>query len=1051
MASEQNVMALRKRRATIKALCTRTATYVHAVTSVTPSVRAQLTERKAKLEDYWRDYDAVQSELESLDEGEANDRACFEDSYYTLCGKIIEILSPSESPTPSLTSPSPLASGLSNASDSRANIRLPKLDLSKFTGKYEEWFSFFDGFHSIIHTNASISNVEKLQYLRGCLSGEASDVISSLEISELNYDVAWRLLKDRYNNKRVIIQTHVKAIIELPPMSKEIAITSREWQTSLTGTDPPTLKQLLDFISHKCQVLEATGKSSIGTNSKANFKHQSSCHAAVKYKCSYCNAVASVNNSQGIPVECRVLLDSGSQANFISRKLLNILGLKPQNQSVSISGVNGSVTNSSQVVNLRIHSLINSYYADISCIVTDQVTNKLPAYNLKRDNFDIPRNLKLADPNFHKAADIDILLGAEFFWELMCVGQIKALHKHPTLQKTRLGWILAGRLNNSSASTKRVQALHAIVSNAELHEQLGHFWQQEEVTNKSVFLNAEESYCEQQFLKTVSRTPQGQFVVQLPLRENMVNRLGDSREVALKRLLNLEKRLSRDPLLRERYEHFLREYESMNHMMEIDVPPSEDSTPFYLPHHGVYKNSDNLAKLRVVFDASCKSSSGLSLNDVLIVGPVVQQDLASILMRFRTFAYVFTADIVKMYRQILVAPSQTHLQRILWRDNADSSVKTYELITVTYGTSSASYLATRCLKHLAELFRTDFPVGSKHVERDFYVDDILTGADTIEDAKRIRDEIVQLLRLGAFQFSKWASNCPLLLENVDNPHLNTVAITNSTDSRILGIQWDQARDVLQFSYKTQDYSSIVNKRGILSEVAKLFDPLGLLGPMITSAKLILQEFWQAGVEWDETVPQHLHSRWMAFKQGLSKLSQIQVHRRVKFATDPQSVQIHGFCDASQRAYGACFYVRTGEGAGNYRIELLCSKSRVAPLKTITLSKLELCAAVLLAQLLNKISESFELSSSQIFLWSDSTIALNWIASPSRQWSVFVSNRPTSYRADSTPETYQAQPCGGEALRFYNAMKTTGQVASFPTRTTFQKGEQHQPQPSCSPQ
>ncbi|XP_024869084.1 uncharacterized protein LOC112452878 [Temnothorax curvispinosus] len=687
-------------------------------------------------------------------------------------------------------------------------------------------------------------------------------------------------------------------------------------------------------------------------------------------------AVASVNNSQDIPVECRVLLDCGSQANFISRKLLNILGLKPQNQSVSISGVNGSVTNSSQVVNLRIHSLINSYYADISCIVTDQVTSKLPAYNLKRDNFDIPRNLKLADPNFHKAADIDILLGAEFFWELMCVGQIKASHKHPTLQKTRLGWILAGRLNNSSALTKRVQALHAIVSNAELHEQLGHFWQQEEVTNKSVSLTAEESYCEQQFLKTVSRTPQGQFVVQLPLRENMVHRLGDSREVALKRLLNLEKRLSRDPLLRERYEHFLREYESLNHMMEIDVPPSEDSTPFYLPHHGVYKNSDNSAKLRVVFDASCKSSSGLSLNDVLIVGPVVQQDLASILMRFRTFAYVFTADIVKMYRQILVAPSQTHLQRILWRDNADSSVKTYELITVTYGTSSASYLATRCLKHLAELFRTDFPVGSKHVERDFYVDDILTGADTIEDAKRIRDEIVQLLRLGAFQLSKWASNCSLLLENVDNPHLNTVAITNSTDSRILGIQWDQARDVLQFSYKTQDYSSIVNKRGILSEVAKLFDPLGLLGPMITSAKLILQELWQAGVEWDETVPQHLHSRWMAFKQGLSKLSQIQVHRRVKFATDPQSVQIHGFCDASQRAYGACFYVRTGKGAGNYRIELLCSKSRVAPLKTITLPKLELCAAVLLAQLLKKISESFELSSSQIFLWSDSTIALN---------------------------------------------------------------------------
>ncbi|XP_011858888.1 PREDICTED: uncharacterized protein LOC105556405 [Vollenhovia emeryi] len=445
--------------------------------------------------------------------------------------------------------------------------------------------------------------------------------------------------------------------------------------------------------------------------------------------------VVNVNDNQGTPVRCRVLLDCGSQANFISKGLLNVLGLRSQNQSVAISRVNGSCTSSSQVVDLRIHSVINSYFADITCIVTDQVTNKLPAFNLKRDRFDIPRNITLADPNFHKPADIDILLGAALFWELLCVDQIQASHKHPTLQKTRLGWILAGRLNNSSTSAKRVHALHARISNAQLHEQLGHFWQQEEAASETTPFTAEESYCEKQFLETVSRTPQGRFIVQLPLKENLANGLGESKEIALRRLLNLEKRFNRDSLLKGRYEEFLREYESLNHMRKLDVSPSEGSTLFYLPHHGVYKNSDKSDKLRVVFDASCKTRSGLSLNDILMVGPVVQQDLASILMRFRTFAYVFTADIVNVQAK-LVTPSQTHLQRILWRDNTNSDVNTYELLTVTYGTSSASFLATRCLKHLAELYRTEFPVGSRHVERDFYVDDLLTGADT---SKRLNE------------------------------------------------------------------------------------------------------------------------------------------------------------------------------------------------------------------------------------------------------------------------------------------------------------------------
>ncbi|XP_011685530.1 PREDICTED: uncharacterized protein LOC105448572 [Wasmannia auropunctata] len=675
-------------------------------------------------------------------------------------------------------------------------------------------------------------------------------------------------------------------------------------------------------------------------------------------------AVLYVYDSQGTRTECRALLDSG---------------------------INGATTTSTQTVRLKLLSRLNSYSVDIECIVTERVTDRLPAFTLDRKAFDIPRNLPLADPHFHKSSDIDVLLGAEVFWDLMCVGQVRSSPKHPTLQKTRLGWILAGRMGSPPNDGRRVQSFHATISNLELHNQLSQFWQQESGGSNPTNYTLVKAHCEQHFIDNVTRDQDGRFVVKLPIKEQVMAKIGNSRDVALKRLLSLEKRFYREPDLKTRYVEFINEYLSLGHMRVLDTQLDEDSASFYLPHHGVFKTSDQSSKIRVVFDASCKSSTGISLNDALIVGPVVQQDLMSILLRFRTHRYAISADIVKMYRQVLIHPSQTRLQRILWRDNIRSGIKTYELTTVTYGTSSASYLATRCLKYLAEQHAPIFPVGSKCVERDFYVDDLLTGADTIADAKLIINETLQLLRLGSFELSKWASNSPELLENIGDRQGNSVIINDGVHPRILGAQWDQSEDTLGFCYQTDINHHTVSKRTILSEVAKLFDPLGLIGPIIVIAKLILQELWQAGCQWDESVPQAIQSRWLRLKLQLPELNKLRVSRCIKLDADSRRVQVHDFCDASQRAYGACIYLRT-EGDNEYHVGLLCSKSRIAPNKTISLPRLELSAALLLAQLLDKVRNSFDLSHMGIFLWSDSTIALNWLTSPSRKWTAFVANR-----------------------------------------------------------
>ncbi|XP_018396168.1 PREDICTED: uncharacterized protein LOC108774505, partial [Cyphomyrmex costatus] len=269
---------------------------------------------------------------------------------------------------------------------------------------------------------------------------------------------------------------------------------------------------------------------------------------------------------------------------------------------------------------------------------------------------------------------------------------------------------------------------------------------------------------------------------------------------------------------------------------------------------------------------------------------------------------------------------------------------------------------------------------------------MLTGADTIGELKLIRDETIQLLKLGAFELSKWATNCPELLE-VSNHENKLITIDDkAADSRILGMQWNQCLDTFQFLCNTESETQVVSKRVILSDHAKLFDPLGLLGPVVVVAKLILQDLWQLSIQWDESVPPDIRTRWVAFRAQLGALNHLKIPRSIKPAAHQSFMQVHGFCDASERAFGACIYIRTQFGDDDYHSELLCSKSRVAPLKAVSLPRLELSAALLLARLIAKVRESLDISNCRTYLWSDSTIALNWITSSSRRWSVFVANR-----------------------------------------------------------
>lgn len=199
----------------------------------------------------------------------------------------------------------------------------------------------------------------------------------------------------------------------------------------------------------------------------------------------------------------------------------------------------------------------------------------------------------------------------------------------------------------------------------------------------------------------------------------------------------------------------MQQYCALGHMEALaDHDPGADS--YYLPHHAVTKRNDPSGRIRVVFNASFRTSTGVSLNDLLLPGPRLQSDLWVVLSRWRLHPFAFMTDIVKMFQQIRVHSDDAELQRILWRADPATEVTDYKLVTVTYGTSPAPYLAIRTLLQLAQDEEHRFPKGVEVIRSNMYVDDILVGASTLEETFEIKGQVVGLLQAEGFQLSKWA-------------------------------------------------------------------------------------------------------------------------------------------------------------------------------------------------------------------------------------------------------------------------------------------------------
>lgn len=1163
--NKQRLKDLLTKRASVKGQITKFKNYISTFASLSELSSIRLTElslKLAKLEALAVRFDDLQNEIEVLNAEsilvEVEEREIIENDIIVniaTAKNLIDLFSKRNEDEKRNSS----ICDVSCCADRHQEIslKLPQIQIAKFDGAYFRWLEFRDTFENLIHNNERISSINKFHYLNSYLQGEAARIISNLEVSNSNYEEAWKLLCNRYNNKRILINHHLSSLLNIKHLPRESESSLRflvdhvtknlralaslgqptdkwdvlviyilsskldsntllKWEEyrSNIKEDVPTLDQFYKFLINRADVLESLNRDQLDLASKPrlpmrsvpNNSNQREGHKSftksfasinnkndkhkkfIKFKCIVCNEghriydcptfkakgvnermmdvakyklcknclrqghsesdchmgpckvcskkhnsllhfpssstnhsvslnqeeetivnysnQSSQNISQVIlstamievmnpvshrKVKVRALLDCGSQSSFISESLKIRLQLKSNPiDSLKVIGIgNTAASNVVESCNVQFKSMITDFKTSLSCLVINELTGCLPKAPVNIGSLKLPDSIQLADPKFHQPGPIDVLIGADIFWDLLGNEQHSlAGVSNLKLRNTKLGWIVSGSIQSSN----KLHCNHAIISNsqsneADINKLLTKFWDLEEVPKISV-MSENDKYCERHFLTHTTRDMTGRFTVRLPLKDTP-DCLGDTYQLAKKRFISLEKRLKRNPLFKLEYSKFIKEYAELGHLSgPID---NFNSAPYYyLCHHAVLKQESESTKLRVVFDGSAVSTSGYSLNDILMVGPNVQDSLFCILLRCRQYKYLLTGDIEKMYRQVLLEEEDCNLQLILWREDESQPIKTLKLGTLTYGTASASYLSTRCLWQIGE--DQDDSFIKQIIQKDFYVDDLITGSNDPQQLKYILNSVSNALKSGCFNLRKFKSNCPLIFDEVADMNKQD-NLTISESSSTLGLGWTPSSDTLHFPLKDFSYNKdqIITKRLIMSNSFKIFDPLGLLSPLVIIPKIMLQKLWQQKLDWDQPVPSEIKDDWFKFTDSLKYISGLQIPRHA-LGDLPEFVELHSFSDASQSAYGACIYMRSTDSNGNVTVRLLCAKSKVAPLKPTTIPRLELQGALLAAKLTKSVLDSIRYRPGRIVHWCDSSVVLGWINSDVTRLKVFVANR-----------------------------------------------------------
>ena len=712
-----------------------------------------------------------------------------------------------------------------------------------------------------------------------------------------------------------------------------------------------------------------------------------------------------LTGSNGVQKTARAFVDCGSSVTLISNRLKTALALKPTGQHMTIDGVaefEGKTEHPVVKLTLSSHK-DKTWERQVTAIALPKVIRDLPLRDASSTrNLPHLQTLDLADPLYYKVGPVDMILGMDIVPYIFKPGNREGPPNTPVAWNTVFGWTVLGMY--SLEGCRKAITATALISDP-LSEQttsdqmLFHLWKVEEQPRlQSTEHSTEEDRVETHFDQTHQYLiEEKRYQVTLP-KTLGDHKLGESRGRAVFRGQANERSLAKKEKLEE-FNAVMEEYVSLGHAVAVS-PPSSASLPssyYYMPVHAVVKEASTSTKTRAVFDASALTSTGISLNDLLAVGPTLQPTLINILLKFRTYKTAISGDISKMYREILLSPEDRPLHRYLWRRSSTEPWQDWEMQRVTFGVTSSPYLAIKTLIQTAKDHGQDFPKAQEHIFSSFYVDDFFGGASTDAEAVLLRKQINQILAKGGFTIKKWRSSSKNVLKTIPSELLEKIPDQKLLDShsacypKALGLVWDSVKDEMA-THVEMSAGYAPTKRGVAADIAKTFDVLGWLSPVILIMKKLYRLLWQKKLGWDQEIPEEHKLQQNQWRKDMHLLANIRLPRHYCQGRKATEVTLQGFSDASKDAFSAVVYLRAAYESGPPTSVLVCSKTRVAPLDERSIPELELCGAHILAKLLKEVSSVLSIPTSHIMAYVDNTSVLAWLDGQPKRMKLYVVNR-----------------------------------------------------------
>ncbi|CAF1104794.1 unnamed protein product [Didymodactylos carnosus] len=712
-------------------------------------------------------------------------------------------------------------------------------------------------------------------------------------------------------------------------------------------------------------------------------------------------------------ISARLILDCGSQRSYISEALVNKLGLKTiskETLSVFTFGATQPTKMETSMVELKI-KLLDGRFFNLSANVVPKIRGNIQQSPVDIKKFGILyEQLPLADSISKKVENklVDLLIGNDYYWDIITSEKIE-LAPGLYLIGSKLGRIISGRHRGPDWMKKlpstvlftysqpcQMAKLPFVPADTQLADKFDfkHLWDLETIGIKDRIDDTSDENALQVFNDTIHYKNK-RYYVKWPWKDPDVI-LPTNYQLSLGRLKSQLRRYKDQPQFFAQYHAVINTQLEKGIIEKVDDQFNTETKKHYIPHHAVITPDKSTTKLRIVYDGSAKSKKeNKSINECLHRGPVMLEDVCQLLIRFRLNEIAMVADIEKAFLQVGLQDADRDVTRFLWLKDptiltSDNNLQIYRFTRVPFGIISSPFLlAATITYHL----RKDGSDIASNILKNIYVDNIITGTDSVDQAIIFYEKTKELFKTASMNVCEWTSNSEKLID-----YLPAHDRTHGTVTKVLGIPWNTELDLLSISTSANPTEfEIITKRTVIKFIASIFDPLGLFCPAVLPAKLFLQQLWVDKLDWDDALSSAQSIEWNFILTQIRPISNLSFPRFIGLTAANVAIkyELHCFCDASQKAYGTCVYLRCITDT-SILTNLLFAKSRLAPTKIITMPRLELLAVHIGSRCLKFVADSLPFPVDEKYLWTDSQCVLHWLHS-TKTLSVFVTNRITDIK------------------------------------------------------